>query len=97
MAKGQTTQWPKDRQHNGQRTLAIVLSVLLPLCCLSFGHCVVCPLAIVFSVLSSYPFSIFKPFFMTFIYLPPLWQIVYFIQLEQPMNIPSEAKVCAPQ
>jgi hypothetical protein len=99
-AKGQTTQWPKDRQHNGQRTgntmakgqttqrakgqtaqwpkdrqhnvlsflLAIVLSVLWPLCCLSFDHCVVCSLAIVFSVLSSYPFSIFKPFF---IYLPP--------------------------
>jgi hypothetical protein len=31
--------------------LAIVLSVLWPLCCLSFGHCVVCPLTIVLSVL----------------------------------------------
>jgi hypothetical protein len=42
--------------------LAIVLSVFWPLCCLSFGHCVVCLLAIVLSALLrfaafDYPFS----------------------------------------
>jgi hypothetical protein len=43
--------------------LAIALSVFWPLYCLSFGHCIVCLLAIVLSVFrrftaSDYPFGI---------------------------------------
>ena len=48
--------------------LVIVLSVFWSLCCLSFGHCVVCLLAIVLSVLrftdSDYPFGIFELFLL---------------------------------
>ena len=49
--------------------LAIVLSVFWPLCCLSFGHCVVCLLAIVLSVLLRFTdtdnsFCIFKLFLL---------------------------------